>query len=579
MSSQSTLIRSLLLVFLLALLLLTRPAPGHAGAACRDADLLLRNGKIATMDNAGRIVQALAVRDGVILAVGSDDELAVCAHTGTTVIDLKGGTVLPGLIDVHTHALDWAKGILRDELDASYPKMKSIADIVEAIRRRAAATSPGKWIVGFGWDDKKLSEQRYMLRSDLDAASPRNPVYLMHISGHLSVANSEALARAGITRATPDPDGGVIERDRDGEPTGILLDNAMGLVARLLPSDPPDLPKRAAGMVSDVALSVGLTTIHDIWVTPVDMRGYQEALEAGLLKVRVQMVPGVRNVEDARKLVGLGLHTGFGNDRVKLGAVKLFADGGMGARTIAIYDPPVANEPGNYGLLIWKSEELQEAHKILTRAGWQIVTHAIGDRAMDQVLDSYQAVLKELQPKDPRFRIAHGGLSTPAVQKRLRELNVLVDGNPAFAYWIGSWFLKYGPERVRWSYPGKSYFDNGIIAGAGSDVGVTPISPWWGIWAGVVRREMASGAILAPEERLTVPQVLQLYTRNGAYIGLEEEEKGSLEPGKLADFIVVDRDVLSVPVEELKDVEVLKTFVGGELVYERESGRAGKEKP
>ena len=571
MSSQSTLIRLLLLVFLSALLLLTTPRPGHAGAACRDADLLLRNGKIATMDNTGRIVQALAVRDGVILAVGSDDELAVCAHTGTTVIDLKGATVLPGLIDVHTHALDWAKGILRDELDASYPKMKSIADIVEAVRRRAAAASPGEWIVGFGWDDKKLSEQRYILRSDLDPVSPRNPVYLMHISGHLSVANSQALGLARITRETPDPEGGVIERDLGGEPTGILLDTAMPVVTRLLPADPPDLPKRATQLVSEVALSVGLTTIHDIWVSPEDMRGYQDAFQERLLKVRVQLVPGVRNVEDAKHLAAQGVHTGFGNEHLKLGAVKLFADGGMGARTIAIYDPPVANEPGNYGLLIWKTEELQEAHKILSQAGWQIVTHAIGDRAMDQVLDSYQAVLKELSLKDPRFRIAHGGISTPAIQKRLREQNVIVDGNPSFAYWIGSWFLKYGPERIRWSYPGKSYFDNGIIAGAGSDVGVTPISPWWGIWAGVVRREMNSGEILAPEERLTVLQVLQLYTRNGAYIGFEEDQKGSLEPGKLADFIVVDRDVLTIPPDDLKDVQVLKTFVGGELVYEQDN--------
>lgn len=570
MSSQSGIGRSPTLLVLSTLLFLATPEPGLARAACHDADLLLRNGKIVTLDNEGRVGQALAVRDGKILAVGGDDALASCASKGTTVIDLKGGTVLPGLIDVHTHAIEWAKGILRDELDANYPKMRSIADIVEEVRRRAAAASPGEWIVGFGWDDKKLSEQRYILRSDLDPVSARNPVYLMHVSGHLSVANSQALGLARVTRETPDPEGGVIERDQGGEPTGILLDNAMSLVARLLPADPPDLPKRAARLVSEVALSVGLTTIHDIWVSPEDMRGYQDALQEGLLSVRVQLVPGVRNLDDAKKLAGQGLHTGFGNDRLKLGAVKLFADGGMGARTIAIYDPPVANEPGNYGLLIWKSEDLQEAHKILSRAGWQIVTHAIGDRAIDQVLDSYQALLKELRLKDPRFRIAHGGISTPTIQKRLRELNVPVDGNPAFAYWIGSWFLKYGPERVRWSYPGKSYFDNRIIAGAGSDVGVTPISPWWGIWAGVVRREMNSGEILAPEERLTVLQVLQLYTRNGAYIGFEEDQKGSLEPGKLADFIVVDRDVWSVPVDELKDVQVLMTFVGGKLVHRKQ---------
>jgi predicted amidohydrolase YtcJ len=178
-------------------------------------------------------------------------------------------------------------------------------------------------------------------------------------------------------------------------------------------------------------------------------------------------------------------------------------------------------------------------------------------------------VIQQLGLKDHRFRIVHAGISTPAVQKRLRELNVLVDGNPPFVYWIGSWFLKYGPERVRWSYPARSYIENGIIEAAGSDVPVTPLSPWWGIWAAVVRRDMESGQILAPEERISVAQALALYTRNGAYAGFEEDRKGALEPGKLADFIVVDRDVLTVPADELKDVRVLQTFVSGRSVYER----------
>jgi predicted amidohydrolase YtcJ len=178
-------------------------------------------------------------------------------------------------------------------------------------------------------------------------------------------------------------------------------------------------------------------------------------------------------------------------------------------------------------------------------------------------------VIQQLGLKDHRFRIVHAGISTPAVQKRLRELNVLVDGNPPFVYWIGSWFLKYGPERVRWSYPAKSYIENGIIEAAGSDVPVTPLSPWWGIWAAVVRRDLQSGQILAPEERISVEQALALYTHNGAYAGFEEDRKGALEPGKLADFIVVDRDVLTVPADELKDVKVLQTFVGGRSVYDR----------
>jgi predicted amidohydrolase YtcJ len=284
------------------------------------------------------------------------------------------------------------------------------------------------------------------------------------------------------------------------------------------------------------------------------------------------MSPQIGSIADAEKLAHMGVHTGFGNDHLKFGAAKMFADGGMGARTIAIYPPGVIGEPDNLGVLRWKPEDMQRAHLIAASAGWQLETHAIGDRAIDEVLDSYAAVIKQLGVKDHRFRIVHAGISTPAVQKRMRELNIVVDGNPPFVYWIGNWFQKYGPERVRWSYPAKSYIENGIIEAAGSDVNVTPISPWWGIWAAVVRKDLQTGQVLAPEERITVEQALTLYTRNGAYAGFEEGVKGSLAPGKLADFIVVDRDVLSVPADELKDVKVLQTWVGGQQIYEKASG-------
>jgi hypothetical protein len=534
---------------------------------CQDADLLLRHGHIITMDGTKRVVGAMAVRDGRILTLGDDDALAGCASSRTQSLDLHGQTVLPGLIDVHTHAMEWVKSILRGEIDAGYPAVHAISEITQAIGRRAATLPHGQWIVGSGWDDSKLAEHRYITRQDLDTASAGHPVYLKHVSGHMGVANSAALNLANITRATHDPQGGVIERDASGEPTGILKDTAMGLIAGVLPGDPSDIDVRAAQLVSEKAAEVGLTTIHDIFLGPNEMRGYQEAHRRGWLKVRVQMSPRIGSIADAEKLAGMGVHTGFGDDQLKFGAAKMFADGGMGARTIAIYPPGVIGEPGNLGVLRWTPADMQKAHLLAAGAGWQLETHAIGDRAIDEVLDSYAAVIQQLRLKDHRFRIVHAGISTPAVQKRLRELNVLVDGNPPFVYWIGSWFQKYGPERVRWSYPAKSYIENGIIEAAGSDVAVTPISPWWGIWAAVVRRDLQSGQILAPEERISVEQALTLYTRNGAYAGFEEDRKGALEPGKLADFIVVDRDVLTVPVDELKDVKVLQTFVGGRSVY------------
>ncbi len=544
------------------------------GAPCLDADLIVRGGHIVTMDSDGGIVSALAIRDGRILAAGKNEELAGCASARTKIVELHGQTVLPGLIDVHTHVMEWAEGILRDQLDVTYPKVHSIADIVVMVRERAAKTPKGQWISGAGWDDAKFSEHRYINRHDLDAVAPDNPVYLEHVSGHLSAVNSAALKLIGISRTTADPTGGVIEKDAAGEPTGILKDTAMDLATNLLPPDPPDIFMRAAKLISERALALGLTSIHDIYISSDEIRGYQDAYTRGWLKLRVQMSPRIGSVADAEQLAKMGVHTGFGNDTLKFGAAKMFADGGMGARTIAIYPPPVEGEPNNFGVLRWSPEDMHKAHLIAARAGWQLETHAIGDRAIDEVLDSYAAVMKELNLSDARFRIVHAGISTPAIQKRLADLHVLVDGNPPFVYWIGSWFKKYGAERVRWCYPAKSYIANGVIEAAGCDVPVTPLSPWWGIWSAVARQELGTGEVLAPEERLSIQEALRLYTNNGAYVGFEEKSKGSLEPGKLADFIVVDRDVLSVPTEQLKDVQVLATYVGGERVSQAATGAA-----
>lgn len=541
-------------------------------AECAPADLILSNGHIITMDGERGLASALAVRNGRIEAVGTDQAVSSCAGVTTKKVDLKGRTVLPGFIDVHTHALSWAEGVVSEEVDATYPKIHTIEEIKSEVAEHAKTAMAGEWVRGAGWDDAKLNEHRYLNKNDLDAAAPNVPVYLIHVSGHLGVANSAALKAAGIDRNTPAPPGGVIEHDAQGEPTGIVKDNAMGLVESKLPAYPPGRAIRAVEFMSQQAAAVGLTSIHNASLHAEDIRAYQDANQRGLLKIRVQMAPLISNLADAERLAFSGVHTGFGDDHLKFGAAKMFADGGMGARTIAIYPPGLQNnETGkeDFGLLIWSSEEMLKAHRILAQAGWQLSTHAIGDRAIDEVITSYATVTKELGLKDPRFRIIHCGLSTPAILKRLRDEHVLVDGDPAFVYWIGSWFKKYGPERVRWAYPGKSYFDYGIVAAAGTDVPVTPLSPWWGLWAAVERKEVKSGQVIAPEERLSVLQALELFTRNPAYIGFEEKEKGSLEAGKFADFIVIDRDVLAIPPEQLKDVQVLQTWVGGELIYEK----------
>lgn len=538
-------------------------------------DLIIFNGKIITNTAAFHIAEAMAVQGERIIAVGATADITRLAGKQTRRVDLQGRAVIPGLIDTHTHALDWARSVVRDEVDLSFPKVKKIEDVVRAVGERATKLKPGEWIVGTSWDDAKLDERRYITRQDLDRVTPANPVYLTHVSGHLAAANSLALKLANVTTATPDPRGGVIEKDARGQLTGVVKDTAMGLVGGVLPPPTREDSIKALAHLSQAAAEVGLTTIHDIALMPDDFAAYQEAYRKGVLKIRVQMAPLVTGLKDVERLKAMGIHTGFGDAHLKFGAIKTFTDGGMGARTIAIYPPGVQNESQNTGLLLWKSEDLENAHQQLAALGWQLATHAIGDRAIDQVLDSYAKLARLHAGRDMRNRVIHCGIATPAIQKRLKELNTLVDSNPPFVYWIGSWFEKYGAERVRWSYPAKSYFDNGIIASGGSDVYVTPISPWWGIWAAVVRREIKSNQVIAPEERVSARQALQMYTVNGAYAGFEETIKGTLETGKLADFVVLDRNPLEIPVDELKDIKVVATFVGGQAIFE--ASRAGNK--
>src|SRR5579864_3437945 len=283
---------------------------GWASAAtCSDADLLVKNAHIVTMDSAHTLAVSMAVRNGRILALGDDSQLAPCANERTEVVDLSGKTVLPGLIDIHTHAIQWTKNIVLGMVDTGYPTCKSIPEVLKTVRDRAKSVKPGDWIFGVNWDDAKLAERRYITRRDLDTISPNNPVVLVHESGHLLVANTMALKLAGIAKDTPDPQGGVIEHDASGEPTGVVKDSAMVLFLRFAPSATPEQNEQAAKLVSEKAAEVGLTTIHDI--EPIDLlRGYQDALAKRDLHIRIQFAPVINNVADAEKLSAMSLHTG-----------------------------------------------------------------------------------------------------------------------------------------------------------------------------------------------------------------------------------------------------------------------------
>jgi predicted amidohydrolase YtcJ len=535
-----------------------------AGAAV--ADLILVGGRVHTMEGRTGPVQAIAIRGDRVAAVGSDAEVRRLAGPGTLVRELGGRTVLPGLIDTHTHAFDACRARVSGWLDLGLPGVRTLADAVARVR---AAPAGEGWVLGDRWDESKWPERRYLRRADLDPATGERPAYLEHVSGHAAVVNSAGLRRAGITRDTPDPAGGAIEKDAQGEPTGVLKDTAMSLALARLPPSTFGRDERiaTAARVSDEAIAVGLTTIHDSALAPEGMRAYQEAEAAGRLRVRVRaipLVPADHADEAIAHLRALGVHTGHGSPRLRWGAVKFFTDGGMAARTIAVTPPGLTADPANVGLLRWETPKLAGAMKAVHELGWQITAHAIGDRAIAQVLDALETALGPA-PGDHRSRIVHGGVTTPALLDRMARLGVAVDHNPPFVYWIGDWFRNYGETRAQAAYRGRSYEQRGIRVSGGSDFAVTPLSPWWGLWSAVERREYRTGDVLGADETVDALTAVRWYTSGAAWAGFDEHDAGTLAPGRWADLIVLDRDPLAAPPAQIKDTRVLAVLVGGEI--------------
>lgn len=523
------------------------------------------NGTILTMDSTQPEVEAFGVIGDRIVAVGSLAEVEAALPRGARRLDLAGATCLPGFNEAHNHMINF--GLVLAQVNCRYPAVRSIEEIVAAFAERASQTPPGTWVRGRGYDDNVLAEHRHPTRWDLDRASTTHPLVLVHSSGHMLVANTRALELAGITRETPDPPGGHIARDEHGEPTGLLQENAMDLIERVVPPPTVDEMVEALRRCSEAYAAAGITSSQDAGLDdPKQVEAFQRAVERGALQLRTSIM--IRH-QLLPHLLGLGIKQGFGDERLRIGPVKLFADGSLIGRTAAVSRPFLDDpRPDNRGITIWTPEELDELVWQAHAAGFQVATHAIGDRAIEMVLDAYERALARLPRADHRHRIEHCGVLRPDLIERIARLGVLVVSQPIFIAEYGDGFIRHlGLERIQLTYPFRSLLEAGIRLVFSTDCPVSSYQPLRCIQAAVLERT-ASGRSYALEEAITVEEALPLYTVNGAYASFEERRKGQLRPGMLADFVVLARDPRRVPPEELADVPVLRTVIGGRTVYE-----------
>lgn len=522
-------------------------------------DLLLTNGIIRTQDPTVPAAEAVAVERGKIVAVGANGDILARRRPGTRVIDLKGKTVLPGFIDAHQHQV--YMGLSFQQVDATAGAVSSIGDIVQRVSLRAAGTPEGEWIEGRGYHDARLSEKRNPTRDDLDRASPDHPVFLTRVCGHIMSVNSRALQLAGITRDTPDPTGGTIDRDPvTGEPTGVLRETAMQLIRRVVPLPSPAMIKRAILDGAEHNLRYGITSVWEPSIEPDQLEVYRTLDANGELPVRVAMA----HKKVLRSGEEVPLPERFTGEWLSLVAVKLFQDGGFGGATAALTEP-YANAPETRGLLVWAQDELNARVRAIHEAGLRISIHAIGDAAIISVLDAIEYAVDGSR-ENFRHRIEHCGLPIPPIPERMRRLNVIPVLQPPFLWNDGDVYMeRVGERRSRWIYPIKTLLEAGLNVAGSTDAPVVPdINPLLGIKTAVTRK-VKTGQIVTAEERVSVEEAIMLYTTRAAYACGEEHFKGSVAVGKVADMVILGEDPLRMKPDELPMIPVEMVIVGGRV--------------
>jgi predicted amidohydrolase YtcJ len=536
-------------------------------------NLILYNGKIRTFVTETSSCEALACAGPRIVAAGDSDAIRRLAGPETEMIDLKGRTAIPGLTDTHVHLSE--KGTAEMELvDCRdfYVDVASISDILQRIASAAASAPKGSWIVAHGspMQDFRLKDKRFPDKRDLDRAAPDHPVSIS-FGAHITIANSLALGAAKITRDTPDPAGGHIKRDpQTGEPTGELHERAQLIVKKVAPEFNYLQLKDGIVFALDQCLRRGVTTVHDIVRYAEPVRAYQELYQEGRLHARVSILPRViESMIESKSLIELGLITGFGNEWLRVGGVKMSIDGGITGRNACFYEP-YEDDEHNYGIIRIRQDELNHTVQVCHDAGLRCCVHAIGDRAFDMALDAYEKAIERSPRKDHRHRIEHMGnwLCTPERMQRMVRSGIVAIPNIAIGYYVGDAILDcVGEKRLTKAFPFRTLLKNGVIIAGGSDSpGYWPVDALRDI-AACVSRKMRWGEVWVPEERISVAEAFAMHTTTASWVGFEENDKGTLEVGKLADIAVLAEDPFEIEPEKIKDLKVEMTLVGGEIKY------------
>lgn len=558
---------------------------GGGPTAEEAADVALVNGKIITVDATDSVAEAVAVKDGRIVAVGSSAEIDTLVGVSTRRIDLGGRAATPGLLDAHAHFGNGGATRMF-VLDLSYPGVTSVADVVDKVAERVAQAEPGDWIRGRGWDEGKFEELRYVTAADLDAIAPDNPVWLTHTMGHYGTANSLAMELAGVTRDTPDPPGGTIDHDADGNATGVLKERAQGLVNGLIPPMSPEQVREGMRDLSQAFNAEGMTGVKDPGIGQATWDAYADVLADGDLSVRVFVLWRSRgDLSDAEALAErVGPFTrpyeSTGDDRLISGGIKLMIDGSGGARTAWMYDDWNRDfdqvDIGNRGYPVEPAELIRDKIRLFHDAGLHVSTHSIGDRGIDWVVDSYAMALEDNPRPGLRHGIIHANIPTDHAIDTMARLQREFDAgfpepSPPFMWWIGDTYAgNFGPDRALRLNPFATFVEKGIPWASASDFSVTPFEARYGLWASVARETLLGVYGDNPygsDESVDIRTALRSYTIWSARQMFLEDKIGSIEVGKYADIAVWDRDPYTVPTADIKDMVCEMTLFDGRVVY------------